>query len=119
MPHLCRSRCGAFSVENIAENYPGSIIAVGGQTEIPVFSELLAGLMIPTFAVVDEDPNNLASAAVRQRIAQHLPAANILLQRPNLETMWNLPIQVGFCSNLFELRRVMKFVTGGLLSEPS
>lgn len=72
-----------------------SIVAVGGQAEIPVFAELLAGLTIPTIALVDEDPNNPVSAATRQRIAQHLPAANILMQQPNLETLWNLPRKPG------------------------
>jgi putative ATP-dependent endonuclease of OLD family len=68
-----------------------SIVAVGGQTEIPVFAELLTGLHIPVIVLVDEDPTNPASAANRARIAQHLPAANILLQTPNLETLWALP----------------------------
>ncbi len=72
-----------------------SIISAGGQAEIPIFAELLAGLAIPTLALVDEDPQNASSAATRQRIAQHLPAANIFLQRPNLETLWNLPHKPG------------------------
>jgi predicted ATP-dependent endonuclease of OLD family len=67
-----------------------SIVSVGGQTEIPVFAELLTGLSIPAVALVDEDPTNALSAATRGRIGQHLPPANILLQRPNLERMWGL-----------------------------
>lgn len=68
-----------------------SIVAVGGQNEIPVFAELLAGLHVPSVALVDEDPANPASAATRGRIAQHIPRAQILLQSPNLETVWGLP----------------------------
>jgi putative ATP-dependent endonuclease of OLD family len=67
-----------------------SIVAVGGQSEIPVFAELLEGLHIPAIALVDEDPTNRGSAANRARIAEHLAAAQILLQRPNLETLWAL-----------------------------
>jgi|SRR5580704_4942409 putative ATP-dependent endonuclease of OLD family len=67
-----------------------SLIAVGGQAEIPVFAELLAGLRIPSIALVDEDPGNASSAANRARIGQHLPPAHIMLQSPTLETLWGL-----------------------------
>jgi putative ATP-dependent endonuclease of the OLD family len=68
-----------------------SIISVSGQTEMPVFAELLTGLKVSCVALMDEDPGNAASAATRQRVGQYLPAANLILQRPNLETVWGLP----------------------------
>lgn len=67
-----------------------SVLSVGGQAEMPIFAELLTGLHVSAVALVDEDPGNANSAAIRARIAQHLPATNILLQSPNLETLWGL-----------------------------
>ena len=67
-----------------------SLLSAGGQTEVPTFAELLTGLGIPAIALVDEDPGNANSAANRARIGQHLPAAQMLLQRPTLEGLWSL-----------------------------
>jgi putative ATP-dependent endonuclease of the OLD family len=85
----CRSALEALGAD--LDRRSISVLSVGGQAEIPVFAELLAGLRIPAIALVDEDPGNANSAANRARIAQHLPAANMLLQTPNLETLWGLP----------------------------
>jgi predicted ATP-dependent endonuclease of OLD family len=84
----CRSALEALGVN--LDRRSISILSVGGQGEIPIFAELLTGLQIPAIALVDEDPGNITSATNRARIAQHLPAARILLQAPNLETVWGL-----------------------------
>jgi predicted ATP-dependent endonuclease of OLD family len=84
----CRSALEALGTD--LDRRSVSVLWVGGQTEIPIFAELLTGLGIPAIALVDEDPGNQNSAANRARIAQHLPAGQILLQRPDLETLWNL-----------------------------
>jgi predicted ATP-dependent endonuclease of OLD family len=85
----CRSALDALGTN--LDRRSISILSVGGQTEIPIFAELLSGLNINAIALVDEDPGNAASAANRAAIGHHLPAANILVQRPNLETLWHLP----------------------------
>jgi putative ATP-dependent endonuclease of OLD family len=84
----CRSALEALGAD--LDRRSISVLGVGGQGEIPIFSELLTGLHIPAIALVDEDPGNAVSLANRARVGQHLPAANILLQRPNLETLWGL-----------------------------
>lgn len=84
----CRSALEALGVD--LDRRSISILSAGGQTEIPIFTALLKGLRIPAIALVDEDPGNANSAANRTRIRQHLPAAHILLQAPNLEILWGL-----------------------------
>jgi predicted ATP-dependent endonuclease of OLD family len=84
----CRSALEALGAD--LDRRSISVLSVGGQTEMPTFAELLAGLRIPVIALVDEDPNNRNSADNRARIAAHLPGTNILLQMPNLQTLWNL-----------------------------
>jgi hypothetical protein len=68
-----------------------SVVAVGGVTEVPIVAELLVGFGIPAMALVDEDPGNAATAAVRGRITQVVGAANVFLQAPNLETVFGMP----------------------------
>lgn len=85
----CRSALEALGVN--LDRRSISILSVGGQAEIPIFAELLTGLHIHAIALVDEDPGNANSVANRARIAQHLPADRILLQAPNLESLWGLP----------------------------
>jgi predicted ATP-dependent endonuclease of OLD family len=89
-PDEIACRAALTSMETDLDRRSISILAVGGQNEIPIFAELLAGLDVPAVALVDEDPGNQASAAARTRIALHIPNARILLQSPNLETLWGL-----------------------------
>src|SRR5260370_5003017 len=79
----CRSALEALGTD--LDRRSISILSVGGLSEIAIFAELLTGLGIPAVALVDQDPGNAVSAGRRAAIAQHLPAAQLLLQVPSLE----------------------------------
>lgn len=68
-----------------------SVIALGGNQEIPTVAELLSGLGIPTIALIDGDPGNAQTAALRTRIEEILGPENTFLTSPNLEGLFNLP----------------------------
>ncbi len=84
----CRSALEALGTD--LDRRSISILSVGGLSEIAIFAELLTGLGIPAVALVDQDPGNAVSAGRRAAIAQHLPAAQLLLQVPSLEGLWGL-----------------------------
>jgi putative ATP-dependent endonuclease of the OLD family len=67
-----------------------SVLAVGGVTEMPPFSELLQALGIPTICISDEDPGNRVTAAAIAQVQAVLGAPNVFLCSPNLEGVWAL-----------------------------
>src|ERR1051326_458356 len=67
-----------------------SVISVGGINEVMLIAQLLNGLYIPTFALVDEDPGNAVTLRVVNDLRAMLGAPRVLFQTPNLEGLFGL-----------------------------
>jgi energy-coupling factor transporter ATP-binding protein EcfA2 len=67
-----------------------SVVSVGGINEILLIAQLLHGLHIPTFALVDEDPGNAVTQQTIADISALLGAGCVSLQTPNLEGLFAL-----------------------------
>jgi hypothetical protein len=65
-----------------------SIIECGGINEIKSISEIIRGFSIDCYVLVDEDPGNPATQTRRRQIEEIVGRANILLQSPNLESLF-------------------------------
>jgi energy-coupling factor transporter ATP-binding protein EcfA2 len=67
-----------------------SVVSVGGINEILLIAQLLHGLDIPTFALVDEDPGNAATQRAIADMSALLGPGLVFLQSPNLEGLFGL-----------------------------
>ncbi|MGB4644590.1 MAG: AAA family ATPase [Dictyoglomaceae bacterium] len=68
-----------------------SIIECGGNKEVKPISEVLRFFNIPTYALIDEDPDNSNTKNIILQLKSSLGDENVFLQRPgNLEGMFGL-----------------------------
>ncbi|RJQ40879.1 MAG: DUF2813 domain-containing protein [Dehalococcoidia bacterium] len=67
-----------------------SIIDCGGLPNIEPIAKVLGLFHIPTYALIDEDPENPATATAIASLKTLLGAENVFLQTPNLEGLFGL-----------------------------
>jgi len=91
-PDEIAARCALVQREGFdLDRQSISVMSVGGHNEVLLIAQLLHGLGIPTFALVDEDPNNAMTARILADLRALLGVANVFLQSPNLEGLFGLP----------------------------
>jgi predicted ATP-dependent endonuclease of OLD family len=89
-PDEIACRCALEAQQIELDKKSISVVPASGKDEIPIIAQLLAGLHIPTLALLDEDPGNQSTAQTVTRIQQVLGAPNVFLQSPNLEGLFGL-----------------------------
>lgn len=68
-----------------------SIIECGSNTAIKPISEVFKFFNIPTYALLDEDPENPTTKGIISELRSFLGNNNVFLQSPNLEGIFRLP----------------------------
>ncbi|OWP56898.1 MAG: hypothetical protein B2I17_03335 [Thermoplasmatales archaeon B_DKE] len=65
-----------------------SVTSCGGIDNVPAIASVLQSLKIDTLALVDEDPGNVKTLSIRNKIENIIGESQILLQSPNLEGLF-------------------------------
>lgn len=85
----CRLALEKLGIELDKENV--SITECGSNTAVKPISEVLKFFKIPTYALIDEDPENDNTGRIISVLKSFLGDDYVFLQSPKLETMFGLP----------------------------